>query len=124
MEKGFYHPSVGYWQTTNAPSPEILATYPQGTVEVPLMPGSGYTFDGSQWVAPAQSWVNEQAAKNVRSERLRKLVLEVDPLVSNPLRWNDLTAEKREAWTAYRTALLNITAQTGFPHTVVWPVKP
>lgn len=124
MEKGFYNPSVGYWQTTNAPSPEILANYPQGTVEVPLIPGSGYTFDGSQWVAPAQSWVNEQAAKSVRSERLRRLVLEVDPLVSNPLRWNDLTSEKREEWAAYRTALLNITAQIGFPLTVVWPVKP
>jgi hypothetical protein len=124
MEQGFYHPSVGYWQATNAPSPEILATYPQGTVEVPLIPGSGYTFDGAQWVAPSQSWLDDQAAKVVRSERLRRLVLEIDPLVSNPLRWNDLTAEKREEWVSYRTALLNITAQTGFPHTVVWPVKP
>lgn len=124
MEQGFYHSSVGYWQATNAPSPEILATYPQGTVEVPLMPGSGYTFDGAQWVAPSQSWLDEQAAKAVRSERLRRLVLEVDPLVSNPLRWNDLTAEKQEAWTTYRTALLNITEQARFPHTVVWPVKP
>ena len=124
MEKGFYHPSVGYWQTTNTPSPEILATYPQGTVEVPLLPGPGYTFNGTQWVAPAQSWLDEQAAKKVKSERLRRLVREVDPVVTNPLRWNSLSPEKQAEWSAYRQALLDITKQGGFPHQVVWPTKP
>jgi hypothetical protein len=49
MENGFYHPSRGYWQTISAPSVEIIASYPEGTVEVPLKPGSGYEWDGSAW---------------------------------------------------------------------------
>jgi hypothetical protein len=49
-ETGFYHPSRGYWQTNAAPSAAILATYPQGTVEVPLKPGPNYAWSGSAWV--------------------------------------------------------------------------
>jgi hypothetical protein len=124
MEQGFYHPTVGYWQTVSEPSAQILAAYPEGTVSVPLMPGPGYTFDGAQWTAPSQSWLDDQAAKSVRSERLRRLALEIDPIVSNPLRWNSLSPSKQNEWAEYRNSLLNITEQAGFPHDVVWPVKP
>lgn len=30
----------------------------------------------------------------------------------------------KSAWAAYRQALRDITSQEGFPHSVVWPVKP
>jgi hypothetical protein len=30
----------------------------------------------------------------------------------------------KPAWAAYRQALRDITAQSGFPHSVVWPTKP
>lgn len=50
MEKGFYHPSWGYWQTLTDPSAEIVTTYPDGTVEVPLKPGGGYDWNGSEWI--------------------------------------------------------------------------
>lgn len=49
MERGFHHPDRGYWQTTNEPPQEILDSYPEGTVEVPLKPGADYDWDGSQW---------------------------------------------------------------------------
>lgn len=49
MEKGFYHPKRGYWQTTNEPPQHILDGYPEGTVEVPLKPGPDYNWNGSQW---------------------------------------------------------------------------
>jgi hypothetical protein len=54
MEKGFYHPSRGYWQTTSEPPERIRAKYPEGTIEAPLKPGPDYEFDGSNWqyVAP------------------------------------------------------------------------
>lgn len=52
-ERGFYHPVRGYWQTVSDPAPGLLATYPEGTVEVPLKPGAGYEWNGSAWVAPA-----------------------------------------------------------------------
>lgn len=55
MEHGFYHPDAGYWQTIIEPSEAILATYPEGTVEVPLKPvREGYAHE---WDAKAQEWV-------------------------------------------------------------------
>ena len=50
-----------------------------------------------------------------RDERLRQ---EVDPIVSNPLRWADITTAEQNAWSQYRTDLLNITDQASFPHYV------
>lgn len=124
MEKGFYHPDAGYWQTNSEPSEEILQGYPAGTKEVPVKPGDGYVYDGTQWGAPTQAWLDEQAAKRVRVTRDGKLRREVDPIVTNPLRWADLTDASRVEWTAYRRALLDISSQPGFPHAVVWPTKP
>jgi hypothetical protein len=76
------------------------------------------------YVPPTQEELDAAAAEAVRAERDYKLASEVDPIVSNPLRWADLTAEKQAEWVAYRRALLDITAQPGFPHSVVWPTKP
>ena len=54
MEKGFYHPSRGYWQTVSEPPKHITDTYPVGTVGVPLKPASHYSWDEAEakWVAP------------------------------------------------------------------------
>lgn len=51
MEKGFFHPLLGYWQTTGDPAADIRATYPVGTVAVPVKPGADMNWDGSAWVA-------------------------------------------------------------------------
>jgi len=53
-----------------------------------------------------------------------RLSEEVDPLVLNSLRWSDLTDEQRTAWAQYRTDLLNVPQQDGFPHNVTWPTRP
>ena len=50
MEHGFFHPSRGYWQTISEPSAEVLASYPEGTVEVPLKPGADYEWQNGAWV--------------------------------------------------------------------------
>lgn len=50
MEHGFFHPDRGYWQTIDTPSEEILGTYPQGTLSVPLRPAENFTWDGTQWI--------------------------------------------------------------------------
>ena len=76
------------------------------------------------YVAPTQAEIDAETASEVRGLRNFKLTTEVDPLVSNPLRWNDLTTEQQNAWSQYRTDLLNITDQAGFPHNVTWPTKP
>ena len=53
MEIGYFHPDRGYWQTVSVPTPETVAAYPAGTVEIPLIPGEGYTWDGAAWQPPA-----------------------------------------------------------------------
>ena len=55
MEKGFFHPEVGYWQAISTPSADVIASYPEGTVEVPLIPGSNFEWDGSSWLSAPES---------------------------------------------------------------------
>ena len=76
------------------------------------------------YVAPTQAELDAEAAAFVRTDRDNRLITEVDPIVSNSLRWADFTADKQSEWTQYRTDLLNITDQAGFPHSVTWPSKP
>lgn len=78
-------------------------------------------------LAEELEWENgrdERAAAGVRATRDRRLNAQVDPIVSNPLRWASMSAEKQGEWTAYRQALLDVPQQAGFPHNVVWPTKP
>lgn len=124
MEHGFYHISKGYWQTNSEVSERIMATYPDGTVEVPLKPSRLHTFNGTEWIAPTQAELDEDLSGNLRGQRDYKLITEVDPLVTNPLRWGELTDAKQAEWAQYRTDLLNLSEQSGFPNTVTWPTKP
>lgn len=80
MEKGYYSPSVGYWQTTGAPPPEILATYPADTVEVPLKPGANYEWQGGAWVyvAPPPE-VPAQVPKLALVRAMRKTAMDGSP---------------------------------------------
>jgi hypothetical protein len=80
--------------------------------------------DYAAYVAPTQDELDAELAANLRAQRDDKLVNEVDPLVTNPLRWGELTDAKQAEWTQYRTDLLNLPAQSGFPNTVTWPTKP
>jgi len=80
--------------------------------------------DFAAYVPPTQAELDAAAAAEVRAERDNRLVTEVDPIVSNALRWADLTAAKQAEWTQYRTDLLNVPDQSGFPHDITWPTKP
>ena len=76
------------------------------------------------YVAPTQEELDATAAAQVRSERDNILVTVVDPLVTNSLRWGDLTSEERDEWAKFRRDLLNVPDQSGFPYNIVWPTKP
>ena len=79
---------------------------------------------GVETVLPDNRVISEEAiAEGVRSERNLRLQSEVDVIASNALRWADLTSEAQTAWSTYRTALLNVPQQAGFPD-VTWPTKP
>jgi hypothetical protein len=80
--------------------------------------------DFEAYVAPTQEELDAELAANLRGQRDQKLVQEVDPIVTNPLRWAELTEAKQAEWTQYRTDLLNLPEQSGFPNSVTWPTKP
>lgn len=76
------------------------------------------------YTPPTQAELDQKAAELVRKQRDFILIRVVDPIISNPLRWADLTPEQQQSWSNYRRALLDITDQTGFPNNVIWPTKP
>ena len=59
----------------------------------------------------------QEKSISVRAERNEKLA------ASDWTQLGDSTADKG-AWAAYRQALRDITAQSGFPWTIEWPVQP
>ena len=71
------------------------------------------------WAAEA----DVRAAEEVREER-DGLLLEVDTIAGNALRWAALDTEAQAEWATYRQALLDVPQQEGFPNTVTWPTKP
>jgi hypothetical protein len=76
-QKGFLHPEFGYFQTMTEPSAATLATYAEGTIEVPLRP-SPY----AEWVNGA--WVDHPAPPPPRDQqeaaRQAAYTAEADPL--------------------------------------------
>ena len=80
--------------------------------------------DFAAYIAPTQAELDAVTAANVRAERDHILATVVDPLVSNPLRWSDLTSDKQTEWSQYRTNLLNVPQQAGFPNSITWPTEP
>ena len=50
----------------------------------------------------------EDALNLIRLDRDKLLKKEVDPIVSNPLRWASMTEAKQQEWADYRQALLDL----------------
>ena len=79
--------------------------------------------DFAAYVAPTAEELATAAAAEVRSKR-NQLLREVDVFVGNPLRWAALSSNEQTAWATYRTALLDVPQQSGFPSTITWPTAP
>jgi len=82
------------------------------------------TLIGTNFRKITQEELDEENSGIQRGYRDMLLTTEVDLVVSNPLRWAELTTEKQNAWSQYRTDLLNVPQQAGFPNTITWPTKP
>jgi hypothetical protein len=78
------------------------------TVEVWDQDGNLVTLNNDNVVAKMNELIQANPMKMLRMERDRLLKQEVDPIVSNNLRWNDMTTEKQTEWANYRTALLDL----------------
>lgn len=83
-----------------------------------------FTLIGSDFTASTQEARDARLGSEQRAVRDNKLQSEVDSIVSNPLRWADMTSGKQSEWSQYRTDLLNVPQQSGFPNTISWPTKP
>ena len=75
------------------------------------------------YTPPSADEVKNELIANYRAIRNQKLIMEVDPIVTNPFRWDALTEEEKTKVTNYRTHLLNIPQQEKFPDEVDWGVK-
>lgn len=71
---------------------------------------------------PTEEEAKAEAAREIRTKRDFILSSEVDPIVSNPLRWADMSEADKHAYTVYRKALLDLSNQPLFPTKVQWPV--
>ena len=82
------------------------------------------TTIGTDFTDVTQEAKDTKQASIVRFNRDNLLQTEVDPMLSNDIRWAELSTEKQNAWKQYRTDLLNVPQQSGFPHNVTFPTKP
>lgn len=87
--------------------------------DIPPQPSEFFRFHvaSKTWVDSRQ---NQDFAVEIKKKRF-DLLLSSDwtQLPNNPL-----TPEKQAEWATYRQALRDITAQPGYPQSVVWPVLP
>ena len=80
----------------------------------------GPVFTDSDEETAYRTSIDNQAAARVRTDRDRKLAAcDWTVLTDSPL-----TTAKKTEWKTYRTALRNISAAEGFPHTMEWPTEP
>ncbi len=117
MDVEINHPEYGWIPYTLDPADTDTTI---DNAEVMALIGTNF----AAYVAPTQAELDEETAANVRAERDNILATVVDPLVSNPLRWAEMTADKQTEWSQYRTDLLNVPQQSGFPNNITWPTEP
>ena len=113
------HPEFGWIPYTLDPADTDMTVNNYDLLEAMASAG-----DVAAYVPPTQAELDEAAAQAVRATRDMKLATEVDPIAGNALRWAALDADTQAAWAAYRQALLDVPAQSGFPHNVTWPEVP
>jgi hypothetical protein len=97
---------------------------PNGWVASETDPIEGQMWSGAMWLTTDK--VSEPDAEAeaiyVRAQRASILANVIDTM--NPMRWASLSAAKKTEWSDYRQALLDITAQEGFPFVITWPTAP
>lgn len=75
MERGYYHPDVGYWQTVGKePEPESL---PEGTTNVPLRPSEHHKLIDGAWIyddSLIEVTIDQINAERERRKDLPKIV--------------------------------------------------
>ena len=119
----YYLNGTDYWECTNTPSAESVASHPEGTVAVAQRPSEDYDYTSGSWVKNSS---REQARlfSELRSNRDSLLTdsdwTQVGDLVSS----GAMTADKLAEWKTYRQSLRDLPANTSDPSSITWPTKP
>lgn len=66
--------------------------------------------------------MTDAQSMSVRQERDRRLREECDCI--NPMRWETMNDAQKDLARRHRQALLDVTAQAGFPWSITWPQNP
>ena len=112
------HPDHGWIPYTL--NPEETGTRVNNDELLEAMRAAG---DVAAYVQPTQAELDAELAAELRLQR-NELMIDVDQIAGNALRWVELSADKQAAWGVYRQALLDVPQQAGFPNDVTWPTKP
>lgn len=88
-------------------------------VSMPEKPGVDYIFSYTE-----KKWVKDLDGMEKRALKFRDQLLAEGPDRINPMWWSSMSPEEQQAWSQYRQNLLDITSQTDYPETIVWPIKP
>ena len=81
-----------------------------------------YLLDNPEMLVDLEKIETERLTREARAKRDNLLKETVDSV--NPMRWEALTELQKDAWRAYRQALLDVPQQEGFPTNIVWPEAP
>lgn len=82
---------------------------------------AGELGEVAPYIEPVKT--TEEKAADERAKR-DSLLVELDNVVKNPLRWESFSAETKTALSEYRQALLDVPQQSDFPDFINWPVRP
>jgi hypothetical protein len=75
------------------------------------------------WNFSTEQWLVNEAATSIAARKIRDdKLLAVDRI--NPIWWEAMSEQERVEARAYRSELLNVPEQEGFPITINWPIKP
>jgi len=96
MEHGFWHPSRGYWQTIGMPDEDMLAGYPEGTVETPLRPGPDHVWTDGVWVYTPPPVTREQALSALKARRDEAMCAGIE-VNGVPVQTDDLSQQRLTA---------------------------
>jgi len=81
-----------------------------------------YLLDNPDMLLDSTRIETDRLTREARAQRDTLLREVVDSM--NPMRWEAMTDTQRDAWRAYRQALLDVPQQEGFPTDTVWPEVP
>ena len=118
----------GYDPVLNGPAATVSGPYERSVRDgVEQINGQWFTkfivgpvFADSDAETAYRTSIDNQVATSVRAERNRKLAASDWTVLTD----SPLTTAKKTEWKTYRTALRDISAAEGFPHTMEWPTEP